>query len=808
MKKVIGLCLMMISTVVMMAQEEYHIKNFGENDELKVRGATCVTQVNGFIWIGTSKGFCAFDGNHVYPYTIPDPNGMGGYYSRVTSLAPFSDEELWIGTKRGIYVFNCRDEHLQKFTTKNLPESPNVRAMLFDQEGRLWTIMNNQAYLIDVKEKKAECIGEGVVSPVCMTVAKNGTVWLGDNEGTLYRYDSPNHRLRSYNVKPEGAKKFTNLVSITEMRNRQLALVSYNDGICMFSPEKFTSKLLLTHDDEGFPIVAHTSITPDGDDLWIGTERGVVIYHTRDRHLSGIRQSRMAANSMSDNAVHSLFVDRENGVWAGTYFGGMNRISISPRNFSVFLSEGQEADGDVVREICEDNYGHLWVGTEDGGLYLLNKEKNVLQLAHVDWEGAPPPFNIQSLMRVGDDELWVSSLTNGIYVVDTRSMRLKRRYEKTNRTMLGYPIGAISMCHQNGTVFASSSAGVYIWDEKEDVFNMMPNMSGVYAHHLYADRHGNVWVATFDKGLWKIRQKNGKWRAEQTKFDYKCATVVMEDSRGLYWVGTDVNGLMSYDDKTGKTEQLDVSERLCHETVTNIVEDHHHRLWISTFNGLYSYNIGKKVVNHVTTANGLPSTYLNYSSGYVDEDGIVYIGTYKGLVSFNPSSFVLSRERLKPYFLRLHMNGKHIVPNDETGILKQTLYQTKEITLTRDQNTFSIDYAVPTYRSGEVVWYRYRMNPDEPWVITENARPIQVTNLSTGTYKITLQASFNPERWEGEAAAITLKVAAPTWLSLGAFIGYAAVIVMIVVVVMLQFKKKETRKLTNQENSTKENHQE
>ena len=92
MKKVIGLCLMMISTVVMMAQEEYHIKNFGENDELKVRGATCVTQVNGFIWIGTSKGFCAFDGNHVYPYTIPDPNGMGGYYSRVTSLAPFSDE--------------------------------------------------------------------------------------------------------------------------------------------------------------------------------------------------------------------------------------------------------------------------------------------------------------------------------------------------------------------------------------------------------------------------------------------------------------------------------------------------------------------------------------------------------------------------------------------------------------------------------------------------------------------------------------------------------------------------------------------
>lgn len=45
-------------------------------------------------------------------------------------------------------------------------------------------------------------------------------------------------------------------------------------------------------------------------------------------------------------------------------------------------------------------------------------------------------------------------------------------------------------------------------------------------------------------------------------------------------------------------------------------------------------------------------------------------------------------------------------------------------------------------------------------------------------------------------------------MSLGAFIGYAVVIVMIVVVVMSQIKKKEIRKLTNHENSTKEDHQE
>ena len=799
MKKTICLCTVLVITMMTMwAQEEYHIKNYGINDELRVRGGTCITQINGFIWIGTSIGFYAFDGHYAYPYSIPDEEGVGGFYGRVTALTPSADGKLWVGTPRGIYVFEMVDERLYKFTANGLPDFPNVQTMLFDKEGHLWGIINGQVFIINVEKNKAECTSVGQASPSCMMMAKNGTIWLGDNNGILYRYDSPNHRFRSYDVKPEGVEKFTNIVSITEMRNGQLALVSYSDGVCLFSPEKLTSEMLLTHDDEGAPIVAHTSITPNNDDLWIGTERGVVIYHMREKCVSGIRQSRLDTNSLSDNAVYSLFADIENGVWAGTFFGGMNRISLSPRNFTVVLPYDSNDETDVVREICGDNHGHLWVGTEDGGLYLLDKETNTLHIANVSWGGNTPPFNVQSLMLV-DDDLWVSTNANGIYVVDTESMRLIRRYAKTDKTTQGHSIGGISMCQQNGDIFVSSRTGVYLFDKKEESFHMLPEMRGVYANHLYADHHGNVWVASFNKGLWKIQQKNGKWNAFQTKFKYQCITVVMEDSKGIYWIGTDLHGLMIYDDKTGETKQLDVSEKLQQETVTNIVEDQHHRLWINTFNGLYSYNLGKKIVNHVTTANGLPSDYLNYSSGYVDPDGIVYIGTYKGLMFFNPTSFILSRERLKPYFLNLYVHGKHIIPNDETGILKQTLFLTKEIALTRDQNTFTINYAVPTYRSGEIVWYRYRMNPDEPWVVTDNARPIQLSNLSTGTYKITLQASYNPERWEGEAAVLIVKVDTPIWLSVGAFISYAAIIIGIVVMVMSIIKKRNNKKKTSKQ---------
>ena len=32
--------------------------------------------------------------------------------------------------------------------------------------------------------------------------------------------------------------------------------------------------------------------------------------------------------SLSDNAIYSVYKDRDNGLWVGTYFGGINYVSL------------------------------------------------------------------------------------------------------------------------------------------------------------------------------------------------------------------------------------------------------------------------------------------------------------------------------------------------------------------------------------------------------------------------------------------------------------------------------------------------
>ena len=66
--------------------------------------------------------------------------------------------------------------------------------------------------------------------------------------------------------------------------------------------------------------------------------------------------------------------DREDGIWIGSYFGGVNYYPRSYTHFEKYYPKGEENSlhGKRVREFCRDSQGILWIGTEDGGLNRFN----------------------------------------------------------------------------------------------------------------------------------------------------------------------------------------------------------------------------------------------------------------------------------------------------------------------------------------------------------------------------------------------------------------------------------------------------
>ena len=248
MRKILFLFLMAMCAFVATAQKtaqkefkEYNIKNYGKTDDLRVRSKACFAQVNGFMWIGTTSGVIVFDGHHSHLYPIPDPDGMGGYFCRVTDIQVSPDNSIWVGTKRGIYLYNITMESLDPFPVQGLPKNANISQLRCDYQGQLWALVDNHVYVVNVKEKTAEKVGNELMMPCCLTVAHDGKVWMGDNQGMLYSCDSQNKHIDTYPANPAGQDRLGRIVCITEIKDGSLALVTASEGVYLFSPKTHTS---------------------------------------------------------------------------------------------------------------------------------------------------------------------------------------------------------------------------------------------------------------------------------------------------------------------------------------------------------------------------------------------------------------------------------------------------------------------------------------------------------------------------------------------------------------------------------------
>lgn len=97
------------------------------------------------------------------------------------------------------------------------------------------------------------------------------------------------------------------------------------------------------------------------NELWIGTESGVYIYNLRTKKLIHLQSSAYDIYALSDNAIYSLYKDREEGIWLGSYFGGINYFPKQYTYFEKYYSRnsGDGLHGKRVREFCQDKMGYF-----------------------------------------------------------------------------------------------------------------------------------------------------------------------------------------------------------------------------------------------------------------------------------------------------------------------------------------------------------------------------------------------------------------------------------------------------------------
>src|SRR5215211_7366480 len=120
--------------------QPYYFKHYEVEHGLSNNTVLCSVQDRkGFMWFGTIDGLNRFDG-YTFKTFRKDPadsNSLGN--NSVYSLCQGVDENLWVGTAKGLYKYNLVDQSFELIPSTS---DQRVRSMFIDDKGELWFTLN------------------------------------------------------------------------------------------------------------------------------------------------------------------------------------------------------------------------------------------------------------------------------------------------------------------------------------------------------------------------------------------------------------------------------------------------------------------------------------------------------------------------------------------------------------------------------------------------------------------------------------------------------------------------------------------
>jgi signal transduction histidine kinase/CheY-like chemotaxis protein/HPt (histidine-containing phosphotransfer) domain-containing protein len=256
-----------------------------------------------------------------------------------------------------------------------------------------------------------------------------------------------------------------------------------------------------------------------------------------------------------------------------------------------------------------------------------------------------------------------------------------------------------------------------------------------------------------------------------------------EDGEGRLWIGT-AGGLAELDPDRGTFTRLTRKDGLAGNFVRAILADGKGWLWLATDAGLSRFHLPTRTFRNYAEADGLAGNLLTpygTEGSWRSESGEMAFGSTKGLTILYPDRFDTS-----PYTPPLLLTGFELfnkpVPVGPQSVLRHPIWATRNLTLTHDQNIFTLRFASLSFSAPEKSRYRYRLEGlEKEWnEVDSRRRQASYTSLPAGTYTFRVLGSTNSEVWTERGLPLEITVLPPWWatwwfrsLMLAAVVGVA-----------------------------------
>ena len=376
---------------------------------------------NGTIWLLSEEKIFQLITLKQKPIVFDERIGM--MKQRIHSFLEDHEGNLWIGYSGGIEKLSNRSLRLL------YPEEINsyVNSIVEDEMGRMWLGLNSRVFVLKEKlENYTAGFSENNKSYVVGTY-KNGDIILASTAG-IYRIDKNNLKLIDKNIF-ESPVQFIEKLFISS--SDEIFLLTGSKGVVYYLKDHKSNPVALSNNhtslihqlvefenrviggnnkelvyfkESGFEKLTEIgevvwSLCPDGEKLWVGTDRGIgYLKNNRFSKVSTELSNQLVTAIKPGNNKDYLWLGGSKGF---SYYNKMENRLV----FSVDASDGLQGNEISIDGLYPDKRGVLWVGTYHGiSTYSFKKDKRVV---------FAPEGKIERFFLNGD-EIGLDRLKNGL----------------------------------------------------------------------------------------------------------------------------------------------------------------------------------------------------------------------------------------------------------------------------------------------------------------------------------------------------------------------------------------------------------
>jgi signal transduction histidine kinase/ligand-binding sensor domain-containing protein len=298
----------------------------------------------------------------------------------------------------------------------------------------------------------------------------------------------------------------------------------------------------------------------------------------------------------------------------------------------------------AVNHIYEDRDENLWFST-DNGLYVINRGGNsVFNMAVANKENSD--VMVESILETKNGEKWIGGWGAGLVFLDRNNKKINNATPATGHKEADRFYRQVYDCRQysyTSQIWMVCQGGymAIVDPATKKIIQALhpPVFENETIRRVREDKEGNLWFITMGGKLvkWKRNNKTENTAFALVKQFHTGLSTLLIDDKGRIWLGTISEGIYVLD-AAGENLLYHFNENnsgknsLQNNSISDM-EQYNDSLFFANGGGLNLVNIRTGTVENKTINNGLPTARISQMK--LDEKGILWMTTNNGLLSYN-----------------------------------------------------------------------------------------------------------------------------------------------------------------------------